>query len=284
MKKINFVNGTTINGAETFNQIQDNIEDVFNGNEPMGSIVVDDISCKNLLDITSIASSNNCTYITTINSISVTASGTNGNATTKSYNLLAGDYTISCQAVADDYIGLAVYIDGSYYTSSTGENIKLTFTLSKDSEVSFKFYASSSSSSTNGTTTYSNVLLEKGKVATNYVPHKEFSNKQIYSTSEQLIGSWNGKPLYRKTIETTLELPFVSSVTIVTVDHYIANIDKVVNTRMTDGLNIMPTLSTSGGITLLQKVDAQAIHIRYVNDGWSSRTWYFVLEYTKTTD
>ena len=29
MKKIDFVNGTTVNGAETFNEIQDNIEEVF---------------------------------------------------------------------------------------------------------------------------------------------------------------------------------------------------------------------------------------------------------------
>lgn len=49
MKKINFVNGTTIDGASTFNQMQDNVEEVFNGKESMGSIVVEDIECKNLI-------------------------------------------------------------------------------------------------------------------------------------------------------------------------------------------------------------------------------------------
>lgn len=45
------------------------------------------------------------------------------------------------------------------------------------------------------------MMFEKGPVATDYVEHKEFSNKQVYSTNEQIIGTWvDGKPLYRKTI------------------------------------------------------------------------------------
>lgn len=48
MKKINFNNlpdtTTPINNTN-LNTLQNNVEEVFNGNEPMGSIVVDDISC-----------------------------------------------------------------------------------------------------------------------------------------------------------------------------------------------------------------------------------------------
>ena len=51
MKKIKFVNGTTIDAAETFNNMQTNIEEVFNGKEPMGSIRVDDITSSNLFNI-----------------------------------------------------------------------------------------------------------------------------------------------------------------------------------------------------------------------------------------
>ena len=50
MKKILFENGKTIDGANTFNTMQDNIEEVFNGETSMGSIVVEDISCKNVLN------------------------------------------------------------------------------------------------------------------------------------------------------------------------------------------------------------------------------------------
>lgn len=53
MKKIEFKNlpsqDTPVN-ATNVNKLQDNIEEVFNGEEPMGSIVVDDISCKNKLN------------------------------------------------------------------------------------------------------------------------------------------------------------------------------------------------------------------------------------------
>lgn len=50
MKKIELVNGTTIDGASTFNQMQDNVEEVFNGEEAMGSIVVEDIKCRQLFN------------------------------------------------------------------------------------------------------------------------------------------------------------------------------------------------------------------------------------------
>lgn len=50
MKKIDFVNGTTIDGAKTFNDMQSNVEEVFNGAEPMGSIVVEDVIGKNLFN------------------------------------------------------------------------------------------------------------------------------------------------------------------------------------------------------------------------------------------
>jgi len=53
MKKINFENlpstNTPINAAN-LNQIQSNVEEVFNGAETMGNIVVNDIKCKNLFN------------------------------------------------------------------------------------------------------------------------------------------------------------------------------------------------------------------------------------------
>lgn len=53
MKKINFQNlpsqDTPVN-ATNVNRLQDNIEEVFNGQESMGSIVVEDIKCKQLFN------------------------------------------------------------------------------------------------------------------------------------------------------------------------------------------------------------------------------------------
>ena len=51
MKKINVVDDLTSLDQDFFNTLQNNVEDVFNGEEAMGSIVVDDISGSNLLPI-----------------------------------------------------------------------------------------------------------------------------------------------------------------------------------------------------------------------------------------
>ncbi len=117
--------------------------------------------------------------------------------------------------------------------------------------------------------------------------YEEFLKKseEIYSTEEQRIGTWiDGKPLYRKTIISNFELPFVTQVTSYNIDHNISNIDKVVHVEMTDGLKHIPNLSKAGGTTTIDYVSSTTIEIRYINDSWSSRDWYITLEYTKTTD
>lgn len=51
MKKIDVVNDVTSLDQDFFNTLQSNVEEVFNGEEAMGSIVVDDVECKNKFDI-----------------------------------------------------------------------------------------------------------------------------------------------------------------------------------------------------------------------------------------
>jgi hypothetical protein len=117
--------------------------------------------------------------------------------------------------------------------------------------------------------------------------YEEFIKKheEVYSTEEVKIGTWiDGKTLYRKTIISNFELPFVTQVTSYNIDHNISNIDKVVHVEMTDGLKHIPNLSKAGGTTTIDYVSSTTIEIRYINDSWSSRDWYITLEYTKTTD
>lgn len=117
--------------------------------------------------------------------------------------------------------------------------------------------------------------------------YEEFIKKseEVYSTEEQVIGTWiDGKPLYRKTIISNFEVPFVTQVTSYDIRHNISNIDKVVYAEMTDGLKHIPNLSMSGGTTTIDYVSSTMIEIRYINDSWSQRNWYITLEYTKTTD
>ena len=117
--------------------------------------------------------------------------------------------------------------------------------------------------------------------------YEKFTKKseEVYSTEEQKIGTWiDGKPLYRKTIISNFEVPFVTQVTSYDIRHNISNIDKVVYAEMTDGLKHIPNLSMSGGTTTIDYVSSTMIEIRYINDSWSQRNWYITLEYTKTTD
>ena len=42
--------------------------------------------------------------------------------------------------------------------------------------------------------------IEEGSTATPYKPHQELNNQEVYSTGETKIGTFLGKPLYRKVI------------------------------------------------------------------------------------
>ena len=136
-------------------------------------------------------------------------------------------------------------------------------------------------------TSYEAYIEPKLSVRNSNGVYEEFAKKseEVYSTEEQRIGTWiDGKPLYRKTIISNFELPFVTQVTSYNIDHNISNIDKVVHVEMTDGLKHIPNLSKAGGTTTIDYVSSTTIEIRYINDSWSSRDWYITLEYTKTTD
>ena len=94
----------------------------------------------------------------------------------------------------------------------------------------------------NGTGLTDNLQIEQGSTATSYEPYidkkihtkndngvyEEFydeENREVYSTSEQRIGTWiDGKPLYRKVVEFTPS----SSVTPISVD--LSNIERITKT------------------------------------------------------
>lgn len=123
---------------------------------------------------------------------------------------------------------------------------------------------------------FSNLMLETGSIATNYMPYQNLDGKEIYSTSEIKIGTFLGKPLYRKVIQgTTVDGDL-------TIDLTSLNIDTLTDVRgMTVGgrpLNFdyfgytVSTRYSSG----LMYVFASAV---YANDKFN-----MIIEYTKTTD
>ena len=110
---------------------------------------------------------------------------------------------------------------------------------------------------------------------------------EVYSTEEQRIGIWNGKKLYRKTIEVDTSSSFTNS-TLTKYEHKISNIEKIIKATST------AKTSWGGGwftdITLAInkfQIRADETYLYIKNDSGSDYKLEYlavILEYTKTTD
>ena len=296
MKKIRKMYSGVVPNGKVLNSRNDSLQDTYSSDylnraipdtNDLGEIVVDKIKCKNLFDVTNVTSSARCTYsIDKKNGIlTVNANGTNANVSFNVGILPAGTYTISCKANSDGYKGLLINLDKTYHTSTSASDMKLTFTLSKDTHVNFAFYASSASSSSTNTTTFTDIQLEKGSVVTDYVEYQEIGNKQVYSENEQVVGEWLGKPLYRKVFNIGL-LPNATNLTIA---HNLPSIDMIRTNGsfgIANGYSVpIPNASAGSSINgqIAINVDRSNIYLT-TNSNRSDLTGYIILEYTKTTD
>lgn len=106
-----------------------------------------------------------------------------------------------------------------------------------------------------------------------------------YSLEEQIIGKWiNRKPLYRKVVVKEFEVSSQSS-GLINLPHGIVNVKEVTGVcAFSENGQRLPYIDSTGGITILDVVSQSHIQIRYQNSSWNKVKWYFVLEYTKTTD
>ena len=100
-----------------------------------------------------------------------------------------------------------------------------------------------------------------------------------YSTEEQVIGKWiDGKPLYRKTIETIVNNQYQA----VSLDFSIDKLKKVEG-GLDKGDQIIPfgfDADTNYCRVFIQKGNKTL----YCMNSWGRGTLYITLEYTKTTD
>lgn len=129
-----------------------------------------------------------------------------------------------------------------------------------------------------------NRQLEKGSVVTEYTPHINFSNEQIYSTQEQIIGKWiDGKPIYRKTYHgiTTFDLDNVTQ-TLISAS---VNVDKLINysgyLTENNGNNVL----TLNEVRIVKTANNRVIFQNTrPNDSLLNCPYAITFEYTKTTD
>lgn len=112
--------------------------------------------------------------------------------------------------------------------------------------------------------------------------------KGTYSTNETRIGTWMGKPLYRKVLSTI----GLSGETKKSINHNITNPDKIwiAGGFIYSAARVvtLPMVGYNGD--LAQKVDVWVETIEnvvklYSNGGWGNIwTFYIIINYTKTTD
>lgn len=160
---------------------------LLNGEESMGSIVVEDVTCKNIFNAYTasiVARSNveSCT-INDVNKITViglydTSAWTRATVTIKGLKsntkyTINSDVTNSSQHRA----GLLCDYDTNNVQSistNTSFNSKITVTTDSDGIVVIQFYANHSGTAQTETVIFDNIQLEEGTVNSDYVKHKEF--------------------------------------------------------------------------------------------------------------
>lgn len=188
--------------ADKMNNIENGIEEVRNamsGNNSMGSIIVEDVKCKNLF------SSSNLT--------NATIDGSGGLITEN--RRLVSDYinikninqlTLSFNT-ALTFLGLAYYdVDKNFISRTIANNVQiLTSDTPSNATYVRGFFQSNSETEklTEASLLKYEVLLEKGPVATNYVEHKEFGITSGSNENGHWIKYADGTMIQRGTIDKT---------------------------------------------------------------------------------
>lgn len=222
-------------------------------------------------------------------------------------NLKPGTYTVSVNFSQVDTHGAemamllengdAIFWSDSFQVSNVSHK-SYTFTLTKNTNIGilFKLYDG-----------ICNIQIEQGESATSYEPYtdkkiytkndngvyEEFydeNNLDVYSSSEQRIGTFLGKPLYRLVAKFTMYFDEAFYTTYSGASNIIKNIENLIRYDMfvENGTVIVPTPNgdececytyiqrSYGGVSL--KATANSV------DKFREKKATIILEYTKTTD
>lgn len=178
----------------------------------------------------------------------------------------------------------------SYQNSSTDTQYTLT-TPSTANYLWLGLLGSGSPSEQQKAQAIDELQVEEGSTATNYMPYQNLNGMETYSTDETVIGTFLGKPLYRKVIEATPNI--TQSSTTGSFDINIANVEQVFitdKTKIADTNNsgfvysfpfIGSNMSIGGYIGV--QTSKLIFNIRKTNNV-GCYALRVVLEYTKTTD
>lgn len=283
MEKINFINDKlpALN-AENLNQMQANIE------KAISNPIVEDIKCKNLFNTKNLHDYNHCNYtIISNNAVIFSSNVITGRVTFDIHDLKPNtDYILSFDRTTSLESGeflVEVYTTGANLASINSGN-QVTFNSGSYTSLVIGFF-NRTANDTKIEQTFSNIQLEEGTTATNYVPYKEFSNQVHYSTTKQVIGTWvDGKSVYR-----TIYQGDIANGT-----KLFSNVDAIVDIRgygylaNTTRKVILNGLSTDASNTLFSSFFALdgsiEIYAKYGGDSTTAYNSTIILDYTETTE
>ena len=102
-----------------------------------------------------------------------------------------------------------------------------------------------------------------------------------YRTTER----YNGKPVYRKMISYTNaeNIGSKSGVANISVPHNISGFGELVRVTGRQNGNMLPYITSTGGIASVSSVTSVNVIIDMLNSEWTSREWTFDIAYTKTS-
>ena len=259
---------------DNINEIKSIVNGSLQGTNAMGSIVVDDVTCKNMFN-SGLSIATGEYYDNTTGAITTTGSA--NNYLQEAYIKVQPNtqYTIS-SASGSTFLRVVEYTNNRTFikTNSSGTSNTMTITTTATTE-----YVRLSMVGADVLTT---LQLEQGSTATTYTPYKAFANEEIYSTNEVRIGTWiDGSDLYRKGFSGTTSSNTQTQLSVSNVSKLInsggyvvfdSNYSLPVNTAFgTSGGNDLRIIKVGTGITLQTSQEL------------TGKTFEVWCEYTKTT-
>lgn len=232
-----------------------------------GNVVVDNIRSKNMF-----SGFLNGAYNSNTGAFDPTTSGI---ASSKIPVISGKKYCLS-GIQSGNTIRILYWNDNTYATSEVKTTGTSTIITTQGNYMAFQ---------TGVNTPYSNVQLEEGTMATDYKPYQNLDNQELYSNSEIRIGTWLGKPLYRK----VYDISNLTSSNSNLVDIRSLNISQIIKISGSikdnyGNINPIPLYDSSVNYNVLF-YNGQYLRGRAsLGSGGTISSAYAIIEYTKTTD